>query len=84
MGFFQTALPRRAIPRPALLVQLTRVERKLDLILEHLGVEAPEDDGLDLARHYLEKGWMVQAIKEYRERTGAGPAEAKAAVYRGL
>ncbi|MDI3421156.1 hypothetical protein [Streptomyces luteolus] len=54
-----------------------RVERKLDLIIEHLGVDA---GGLmpDLAPVHalLAEGKEVQAVKAYRQITGVGLKEA--------
>jgi ribosomal protein L7/L12 len=65
--------------------RLMRLEAKLDLILKHLGVTYVEETspgGLsaavqELARHPHCK---IQAIKLYREETGAGLKEAKDAV----
>jgi ribosomal protein L7/L12 len=56
-----------------------RAERKLDVLLKHTGVDlqavAARDAG-SLAR----SGKKIEAIKLYRDLTGAGLAEAKAAV----
>ncbi|MFF4578211.1 hypothetical protein [Streptomyces sp. NPDC001389] len=57
-----------------------RLERRLGLVLEHLGVEEPEPAGLDAVRALMREGRTVSAIKEYRRITGAGLAEAKQAV----
>ncbi|MEV4190040.1 hypothetical protein [Streptomyces toxytricini] len=57
-----------------------RLERRLGLVLAHLGVEEPEPAGLEQVRALLREGRTVSAIKAYREATGAGLAEAKAAV----
>lgn len=62
--------------------RLRRVERKLDLILAHLGLEFTEP-GADLpetARALAERGDTIAAIKAYREATGARLAEAKRVV----
>ncbi|MEK6700798.1 MAG: ribosomal protein L7/L12 [Planctomycetota bacterium] len=64
------------------IARLDRIERKLDLIIQHLGIADAERDTvltkvLDLAKDPKKK---IQAIKRYRELTGAGLAEAKAAV----
>ncbi|NUP21203.1 MAG: hypothetical protein HOZ81_35085 [Streptomyces sp.] len=58
-----------------------RVERKLDLVLDHLGVR---DDvpGMDEVVELVRQGKPLPAIKRYREITGAGLAEAKEAVDR--
>ncbi|MFI8093460.1 hypothetical protein ACIF9R_34985 [Streptomyces sp. NPDC086080] len=58
-----------------------RVERKLDLILGHLGIEEEiprRDEIVGLVR----QGKQVQAVKLYRESTGADLLEAKQAVDR--
>ncbi|WP_370936589.1 hypothetical protein [Amycolatopsis sp. cg13] len=62
--------------------RMTRLERKLDLVLDHLGVAEP---GGDLARELeplLREGKTIAAIKRYREVTGASLKEAKDAVDR--
>ncbi|MFI2377102.1 hypothetical protein ACH5AO_18795 [Streptomyces sp. NPDC018964] len=58
-----------------------RVERKLDTVMRHLGLqeEIPgREEILDLVR----RGKKIQAIKLYRETTGADLVEAKQAVDR--
>jgi ribosomal protein L7/L12 len=61
--------------------RLARVERKLDAILNHLGVEPDDRDGLSAeARRYADGNQKIAAIKQHREDTGAGLAEAKAVV----
>jgi hypothetical protein len=62
-------------------VRLALVERKLDALLDHLGVEVPEPH-LQQVEAMLRQGKTVQAIKAYREATGAGLREAKDAVDR--
>lgn len=57
-----------------------RAERRLGLILDHLGVVEPEPAGLDGVRALLHDGRRIEAIKAYRGATGAGLAEAKSAV----
>jgi hypothetical protein len=65
--------------------QLTRIEAKLDLILEQMNLEyVPADppcplspEVQELARH---PGRKIEAIKLHREQTGAGLKEAKEAV----
>ncbi|MEV4924330.1 ribosomal protein L7/L12 [Streptomyces roseoverticillatus] len=61
--------------------QISRLECKADLILEHLGIH---EDTTELARitGLARSGQKIQAIKAYRELTGDGLAEAKAAVDR--
>ncbi|WP_371102929.1 hypothetical protein [Streptomyces sp. PU_AKi4] len=58
-----------------------RVERKLDAVMRHLDLHEEiqgRDEILDLVR----QGKKVQAIKRYRENTGADLVEAKQAVDR--
>ena len=65
--------------------QLSRIEKKLDLILQHLGLEFVDDSPpgslspavQELARDPRRK---IAAIKLHREQTGVGLKEAKDAV----
>ena len=62
--------------------RVARIESKLNLLLRHSGIDVTKglplsDRVKELARHPTRK---IQAIKVYREETGAGLAEAKAAV----
>ncbi|MFE5892135.1 ribosomal protein L7/L12 [Streptomyces sp. NPDC002285] len=61
--------------------RVARVERKLDLILDHLGLR---DDDPRMAKvvALLREDKKIKAIKEYREITGVGLVEAKEAVER--
>lgn len=59
--------------------QLARIERKVDLVMAHLGISEPAHPMPEVVRH-LDRGEMVQAIKVYREQTGAALREARAAV----
>ena len=59
--------------------RVARVERKLDQILDHLGLSSPEPWSEEV-NALLRDGNKIQAIKAYREATGAGLAEAKEAV----
>jgi len=59
--------------------RVARVERKLDLILGHLELTEPEPWS-DEVNALLRDGKKIQAIKVYREITGAGLREAKEAV----
>ncbi|MFZ3562035.1 MULTISPECIES: ribosomal protein L7/L12 [unclassified Streptomyces] len=55
-----------------------RVERKLDLVIEHLGIETGTlVPGLDGVRALVRDGKKIEAIKAYREATGVGLKEAK-------
>jgi hypothetical protein len=59
---------------------LERVERKLDLVLTHLGIDyvpPPKSAWQELAD---EPGHKIAAIKAYRDQYGAGLVEAKKAV----
>ncbi|ELS54781.1 ribosomal protein L7/L12 [Streptomyces viridochromogenes] len=59
--------------------RVARVERKLDLIIDHLGLRH-EDPRMGEVVALLRDGKKIQAIKVYREITGAGLKEAKDAV----
>ncbi|WP_055492202.1 ribosomal protein L7/L12 [Streptomyces sp. TP-A0356] len=61
--------------------RIARVERKLDLILDHLGLHQA-DPVLDQVAALVRDGKKIQAIKVYREITGADLVEAKEAVER--
>ena len=64
---------------PSVNLRLSAIERKLDLILNHLGI-ADETDAMEPLRDLVRQGKKIEAIKLYRETTGAGLAEAKAAI----
>ncbi|HZF89071.1 MAG TPA: hypothetical protein VE614_11900 [Streptomyces sp.] len=61
--------------------RLTRIERKLDLLLGHLDVPV-EDPGMDEVAALARDGKPIEAMKAYRRVTGAGLKEAKDAVDR--
>jgi len=61
--------------------RIARVERKLDLVLDHLGLHEDEPS-LPQVAALLRDGKKIQAIKAYREATGADLREAKEAVER--
>ncbi|MCT9111775.1 ribosomal protein L7/L12 [Streptomyces mirabilis] len=61
--------------------RIARVEKKLDRILDHLGL-AEADPELEKVVALARDGRKIQAIKAYREVTGAGLKEAKDAVDR--
>jgi len=63
--------------------RLMRLERKIDAILDHLQIRLP-DDGIDDIRELAGSGRKIEAIKLYRERTGAGLKDAKEAIERGV
>jgi hypothetical protein len=56
--------------------RLRRLERKLDLILSHLGLD-PNQDVNSQVVELVKAGQKIPAIKLYREQTGAGLKEAK-------
>ncbi|MGW2330496.1 ribosomal protein L7/L12 [Streptomyces sp. NPDC001700] len=58
-----------------------RLERKADLILDHLGIRQ-EEPGLERVTALLRENKKIQAIKVYREVTGADLKDAKEAVDR--
>lgn len=61
--------------------RVARVERKLDLIIDHLGLR-DDDPRMDEVVALVRDGRKIQAIKAYRDITGAGLKEAKEAVER--
>ncbi|TWF79591.1 hypothetical protein FHX44_115525 [Pseudonocardia hierapolitana] len=61
--------------------RLALVERKLDEVLDHLGIEVPEPH-LERVEALVAQGRTVQAVRVYREATGADLREAKEAVDR--
>ncbi|MFJ7075393.1 ribosomal protein L7/L12 [Streptomyces sp. NPDC098781] len=62
--------------------RVARVERKLDLVLDHLGLRENDDPRMSEVAALLRDDKKIQAIKVYREITGAGLKEAKEAVER--
>ncbi|SEF37888.1 Ribosomal protein L7/L12 C-terminal domain-containing protein [Amycolatopsis pretoriensis] len=61
--------------------RLDRMERKLDAIVAQLGVTV-EEPGLAEVAALVREGKKIQAIKVYRENTGADLKEARDAVER--
>ncbi|MEU4526195.1 hypothetical protein AB0F52_46685 [Amycolatopsis sp. NPDC024027] len=61
--------------------RLARVERKLDAIADRLGVSTEEPELAEVTA-LLRQGKKIQAIKAYRDRTGADLKEARDAVER--
>lgn len=61
--------------------RLVAVERRLQLIMDHLGIADPEPHLAEVIAN-LEQGKKIPAIKAYRDATGTGLAEAKEAVER--
>ncbi|MEU6831299.1 50S ribosomal protein L7/L12 [Nocardia beijingensis] len=75
--------------------EVDALHAKLDLIMRHLGIEAPASaappravppvphgDGMAEIDALLAQGKKIHAIKRYRELTGCGLKEAKDAVER--
>ncbi|MEU8658641.1 hypothetical protein [Actinoplanes philippinensis] len=61
--------------------RLARVERKLDALLRHHGIDVAEPELPEILEH-LRRGRKIHAIKAYRDQTGATLADAKATVER--
>jgi ribosomal protein L7/L12 len=59
--------------------QLAAVRQRLDLVMDHFGIAAPEET--EVARH-LADGRTIEAVRAYRKHTGASLLEAKQAVDR--
>ncbi len=64
---------------PSLRGRADRVEQKVDAILKHLGIEW-KDQVSERVKELVRAGKKIEAIKMYREETGAGLKEAKDAV----
>jgi uncharacterized protein involved in exopolysaccharide biosynthesis len=67
--------------------RLALVESRLEQLFEHLDLKPRDDDEGDPAQDpeiqdLLAKGNEAQAVKRYRELTGAGIAEAQSAIDR--
>lgn len=61
--------------------RIARLERKIDLILAHLGIEDRAHAlALSEVKQLAQAGRKIDAIKAYREATGVGLKEAKDAV----
>ncbi|MFE7773506.1 ribosomal protein L7/L12 [Streptomyces sp. NPDC057445] len=61
--------------------KLSRLERKVDLVLDHLGIHET-DPQLDQVAALVREGKKIEAIKVHRKITGDGLKEAKDAVER--
>jgi hypothetical protein len=64
----------------ALRRRVEKLERLVALLMEELGLECDERPGPDLSpmiEDLVHKGELIEAIKLYREETGAGLKEAK-------
>jgi Ribosomal protein L7/L12 C-terminal domain len=56
--------------------RLRCIERKVDLILDHLGLDPNQGVNQEVLE-LMKAGQKIQAIKLYREQTGAGLKESK-------
>jgi ribosomal protein L7/L12 len=69
-----------------LIQRFREVERKVNFLLSELGLEEkyrsyePSVPEMEDVQQLVRMGQLIQAIKLYRDKTGAGLAEAKAAV----
>ncbi len=73
LGLLILSLLVRSNPEPA---RLRAVDRKLNLILEQLGIDP--DKGLDAQlKELVNSGQKIEAIRLYRQQTGCGLKEAK-------
>jgi ribosomal protein L7/L12 len=64
----------------ALRRRVEKLERLVALLVEEVGLECDEKPGPDLSpmiKDLVHKGELIEAIKLYREETGAGLKEAK-------
>jgi ribosomal protein L7/L12 len=85
LGLQRVEEARRQIAR--LQREIQRLERKVDILLREAGIEVEEKaedpfPDMDDVRYLLSEGRKIEAIKVYRQRTGAGLKEAKDAVER--
>jgi ribosomal protein L7/L12 len=62
--------------------ELDKLNTKLDLVMAQLGVVVPEPDGISEVDALIRADRKIEAVKRYRELTGDGLVEAKAAVDR--
>lgn len=61
--------------------RIARLDRRMQLLLTHLGVTDPEPE-LAEVREHLRNGRTVAAVRAYRQATGESLLEAKQAVDR--
>jgi ribosomal protein L7/L12 len=60
--------------------RIDRLERKLDLIIKHLGLPSQDATPNEEIDELIRQGKKIHAIKVYRNLTGCGLREAKDAV----
>jgi ribosomal protein L7/L12 len=70
MGLFSNSDPRSAS-------RLRIIERKLDAIIDHLGIKLPHEEDFPEVRELAAQRRTIEAIKLYREQTGASLKDAK-------
>ncbi|WP_419704429.1 hypothetical protein [Promicromonospora sp. NFX87] len=61
---------------------LDKLQTKLDLVMDQLGVVVPEPDGIADVDALIRADRKIEAVKRYRELTGDDLLEAKTAVDR--
>ena len=59
-----------------------RLERKIDAVMAHLKIAEPMPGAIEDVDRLIRAGETVRAVNRYRELTGDGLADAKAAVDR--
>jgi hypothetical protein len=67
--------------RRGVTAQLASIQRKLDLVMDHLEIADAAPERAEVVRH-LENGKLIHAVRAYRRQTGADLLEAKQAVDR--
>lgn len=60
--------------------RIRQLEKKIDLILQHLGIEYEEDTFEARLKYLISLNQKIAAIKELRQKTGMGLREAKDAI----
>jgi len=63
--------------------QIRKLERKVDLLMDHLQLNYREESDPGITQEIIDlvrMGRKIEAIKLYREETGAGLKEAKEAI----
>ncbi len=71
---------RSALNQRVVETRLIHIQRRLDRIAEHLGLDDDMPPEVKRARELIRAGQKIDAIKEYRERHEAGLQEAKDAI----
>lgn len=79
VGLLMVFAGSRSTDRSRSTERLATIDRKLDIIMTHLGLTDTPPEEPDVVQ-FLQQGKKIEAIKVYRQRTGLGLAESKAAV----